>query len=177
MSNDDDPKTESESDLSPEIVAQLRKQCQADISIPNAIEQAVLADARQVLLVRPQKPTGWRQWTIGLVSVGSLAAALLIFVWPQIGDPGAGEGMEMSASPAAMHDSEESADAGLPAESVAAFLKEDIDQDGRVDILDAFALARQLEDPRSTPANGDQDGNGVFDQDDVKFVALTAVML
>lgn len=170
-----EPSDETKYELPPEVVAELRARTLPDVAISEDVDQAVLADARQILSARPSKRLSrWRQWTLGLVSVGSLAAALLIFVWPQMDSPEAVDRNEMSV---ASGDAPEAASADSAPLMTAAFRKEDIDHDGRVDILDAFALARQLEDPQSSPTNGDQNGDGVFDEDDVSYVALTAVML
>ncbi len=53
----------------------------------------------------------------------------------------------------------------------------DIDRNGRVDILDAFKLARQIELAGSTEADLDINGDGLVNRDDVDIVALAAVSL
>ena len=74
-----------------------------------------------------------------------------------------------------------------------AFAREDLNRDGRVDILDAFQLARELEadavgaavadpDPGavsnvSTTRALDLNGDGLVDREDVKFIAAQAVKL
>ena len=52
----------------------------------------------------------------------------------------------------------------------------DLDQSGRVDILDAFALARQL-DSDVVPTHGDFNGDGIVDRADVDAIAMAAVRL
>lgn len=58
-----------------------------------------------------------------------------------------------------------------------AIAREDIDRNGRVDILDAFALARRLQN--TVPSAGSQgldvNGDGIVDQRDVDAVAARAV--
>ena len=57
-------------------------------------------------------------------------------------------------------------------------VREDIDHSGRVDILDAFALARRLKiGAASAGAEDDVNGDGVFDQRDIDRVAARAVKL
>jgi hypothetical protein len=60
-------------------------------------------------------------------------------------------------------------------------LKGDLDGNGRVDILDAFSLARQLRDSggKPVPAERRQDvnGDGVIDQKDVDLLARMAVQV
>jgi hypothetical protein len=53
----------------------------------------------------------------------------------------------------------------------------DIDHNGRVDILDAFKLARQIESSNVQNKKLDFNGDGVVNQEDVDVVALAAVHL
>ncbi|MBN1344123.1 MAG: hypothetical protein JXQ73_15665 [Phycisphaerae bacterium] len=53
----------------------------------------------------------------------------------------------------------------------------DIDRSGRVDILDAFALARHIEKGRQLDPSWDVNHDGTIDQADVDTVATTAVRL
>ena len=58
-----------------------------------------------------------------------------------------------------------------------AFAREDLNRDGIVDILDAFALAKQLETGAASQANIDLTGDGTIDQRDVAALAAHAVAL
>lgn len=53
----------------------------------------------------------------------------------------------------------------------------DIDLNGRVDILDAFTLARQIKDAGQVESKWDMNGDGLIDDNDVDIVALAAVRL
>ncbi|OHB78832.1 MAG: hypothetical protein A2Z25_24445 [Planctomycetes bacterium RBG_16_55_9] len=53
----------------------------------------------------------------------------------------------------------------------------DIDLNGRVDILDAFTLARQIEKTGHVESRWDMNGDGLVDRRDVDTVALAAVRL
>jgi len=53
----------------------------------------------------------------------------------------------------------------------------DFDRNGRVDILDAFKLARRIELASSNSADLDINGDGLVNHDDVDMVALAAVSL
>ena len=55
--------------------------------------------------------------------------------------------------------------------------REDIDGNGRVDIVDAFTLARNIEAPDGVKKEWDLNGDGVVDRTDVDTVALAAVSL
>ena len=56
-------------------------------------------------------------------------------------------------------------------------LREDFDRNGRVDILDAFGLARGLEGTAAPGPEWDLDGNGIVDRRDVDLMAMAAVRL
>jgi hypothetical protein len=53
----------------------------------------------------------------------------------------------------------------------------DIDHSGRVDILDAFKLARQIESAADIDTSFDMNGDGLVNRDDVDIVAMAAVNL
>lgn len=53
----------------------------------------------------------------------------------------------------------------------------DFDRNGRVDILDAFKLARQIELASDAGLNLDINGDGLIDRGDVDAIALAAVSL
>ena len=57
------------------------------------------------------------------------------------------------------------------------FTREDVNHDGQVDILDAFALARQLNERASVPSPVDLNGDGVVDDRDVELITAHAVSL
>jgi Dockerin type I domain len=57
------------------------------------------------------------------------------------------------------------------------FAQEDLNHDGRVDILDAFQLARQVQVNRITAPGLDLNGDGVVDGLDARFIANRAVKL
>ncbi len=61
--------------------------------------------------------------------------------------------------------------------AVASATREDIDGNGQVDILDAFALARGIEASTVEAATGDMNRDGAVNQADVDIVAMTAVSL
>ena len=59
----------------------------------------------------------------------------------------------------------------------AGFQTKDIDLNGRVDILDAFTLARRIERASHIESEWDINGDGQVDRSDVDTVALAAVRL
>lgn len=163
-------------ELPDRIIEELRTRAHANVSVPARLDAVVLADARSVLKeARPQRKRRFRQWTLGAVSVGGLAAALLVFVGPQWIASTGQRGESVTVADA----STESSDV-LPAgvgDVSPAFLRQDIDGDGQIDILDAFALARQIGDEQISVQDGDQNGDGILDDNDVDLIAMTAVTL
>src|SRR5215472_2457009 len=57
------------------------------------------------------------------------------------------------------------------------FAREDINQDGKVDILDAFILAKQIKTGAPLKAALDMNGDGVIDHRDFETIAAHAVKL
>lgn len=56
-----------------------------------------------------------------------------------------------------------------------AFVREDLNRDGRVDILDAFYLARKLDAAGAPDKSQDVNGDGKVDRSDVDAIAAAAV--
>jgi hypothetical protein len=57
------------------------------------------------------------------------------------------------------------------------FAREDLNRDGTVDILDSFALARELKAGGPLPSAFDVNGDGVVDERDVALIAVHAVAM
>lgn len=57
------------------------------------------------------------------------------------------------------------------------FAREDLNRDGRVDILDAFYLARELQAGTPPPTALDLNGDGIVDRRDAEIIAALAVKL
>ena len=129
-------------------------------SVPAEVDAAILADARQHFQQHgpaSQRPRRWRrfatwQWT---AIASSIAAACVAFVvWqPQ-------ENLN-----------EQFADIGATQQSQ----NSDVDRNGRIDILDAFVLARQMRDGIGNGHDINHDGR--FDQLDIDIVARESVKL
>jgi hypothetical protein len=64
-----------------------------------------------------------------------------------------------------------------PGRPVPAVAREDVDRNGRVDMLDAFALARKLQAGAIVDLMLDLNGDGRIDQRDVDSIAAHAVKL
>jgi len=115
-------------------------------AVPGEIDRAILAEAKAGYLRR-------RRFWLAARAAGATAAAAAIV----IAVVAVRERRERAAAPVA-----------------AVVMPGDLDRSGRVDILDAFLLARRVRDGSST--NGDDvTGDGVVDQRDVDRVAGLAV--
>jgi len=115
--------------------------------VPPALDELVLRKAREHLQEFERPQFGRKPW----VSWAAMAACLALAFW-------LGERLIRSTG----HD---------------AFAPEDINRDGRVDILDAFALARRIETGGTADLRWDINGDGRVDRADVNAIAARAVSL
>ncbi|MEZ6127391.1 MAG: hypothetical protein R3C59_01750 [Planctomycetaceae bacterium] len=162
---------DSPEDLLPqEVVAELRQRHGPQIPVPDALDAAVLGDAARHLsgISRPTTTTrSGRRWTWVAASMGTLAAAVLLFaVYPRFPD---------EVPPGRSVVFQETADALQTGNIVAT--TDDVDGNGQVNILDAFALARTIQAGRPMQSGWDRNGDGLTNQSDVDLIAMNAVML
>jgi len=143
------------------------------VSVPRHVDEAILREAREHLRSVGQgqeaKPPAW-PWAEMMRVIGNflqpngprwrpvalwsaMAASFVLVAWFTYN----------FAHPASFH---------APAQSV-----EDLNHDGKVDILDAFCLARQLERGERPSRQLDLNGDGVVDERDVAIIAAHAVSL
>ena len=121
--------------------------------IPQEVDIAILNKASQKL-TRPRSGIRLLRW-IGPVAA---AAAIIIFVY--------------------ISKDEFEVKKYKPAQTeVAASISTDFDHNGRVDILDAFKLAKIIQSETSVDKKWDINGDGVVNESDVDDIALVAVSL
>lgn len=119
--------------------------------VPVEVDRAILSEARKHLgKKRPRLRIG--RWAVSAAAV----AAVIVFAF--VHDFDAGDSGQM-----AMVDMEA--------------IKEDVDRNGRVDILDAFVLARRVEVSEGVDLQWDINGDGVVDSMDIDAVAARAVRI
>jgi hypothetical protein len=139
---------EEEGPMAPaQLVEAMKALHKERIFVPPAVDEAVLREARQHLSQTEPRQFGWRPW----VSWAAMAACLALIAW-LVQRPDAGP------------------DGGR-------FAPEDINHDGRVDILDAFALARKIETAGTLEPRWDINGDGRINRADVSAIADRAVTL
>src|SRR5213076_554765 len=117
------------------------------IFVPPTVDQSVLRGAREHLRRLEGSQSGWKPW----LSWAAMAACLALAVW--LG--------ERFSNPTRARP----------------FAREDINRDGRVDVLDAFALARRIETGGTLEPRWDINGDGRVDRADVNAIAARAVSL
>lgn len=131
------------------LISDLKTLYGPQAAIPPAVDEAVLARARREMVRRRRRRLVLR-WALPPAA----AAALILwfvgspFIAPDVGP----RSMEVAST-------------------------QDIDGNGRVDILDALALARSIQTDRTADQPWDFNGDGVIDHHDVDTVAQAAVSL
>lgn len=129
--------------------------------VPPEIDDAILnAGYRQMAANRRRRTWAW----VGVAAAACVAISTLSS-WLPLTTP-----MQTPVSPTPIARSDSSRPGGFDP-------RKDIDSDGRVDILDAFTLARRIEGGAALPSNFDLNGDGMVDQRDVDAVALAAVRI
>ncbi|MHC4082073.1 MAG: dockerin type I domain-containing protein [Planctomycetota bacterium] len=141
-------------DQLPDLARDLARLSDPHIEVPSAVDDAVMAAARTALARRRRgghPAFRWGAWT-------AAAAGLVLAVWV---------GSVLTTS---QHAAREMASMSAP------MVAGDLDRSGEVTILDAFALARQIEAGES-PFAGDINSDGHIDRADVDALAMLAVRL
>jgi hypothetical protein len=164
--------------VSPKLSADLKAVFKPARAVPSEVDRAVLDQAHRQL-TRRHRPRRIFRWA---ASVGAAAAVIVFafvlhFAIEPISDVTKGPLSQVPTKPSAIH-----------TDSLLAEVQLDLDRNGRVDILDAFKLARQIESSggrRRSKAvateragtDWDMNGDGFVNHDDVDFVAFAAVRL
>lgn len=128
----------------------------APVPIPEERERALLEQAREradaIRREAERRPRRALRRLALAVPLAAAAAVALVLLVPELRQP---------ETPAA-------------SEAVAAAGPDDVNRDGKVDILDAFAVARALDRGQAGAAH-DATGDGKIDRSDVDRLALAAV--
>ena len=155
--------------------------------VPPEIDRAIMDKARQHLVRRSRQRT-WLRWA-GPAASAAAAAVIIFAVVSNTGRQPGSAVLETAKGP----DSSVLIPDQVPAQpemynsySVGTFkalktarahISVDIDGNGRVDILDAFKLARDIESAEKTEMKWDINGDGFVNRSDVDFIAFAAVRL
>jgi len=158
----------SDEEIPERLKAELRNRYGLGPSVPERLDQTILADAHRHLReqLRPKRSGFGRplKWA-AMASLIAAAVMLIVRLPMQDGSPS--------------HFADRTGDANPVSPRMAtraATVPNDLDSNGRIDILDAFVLARSVAAGRASLAN-DVNQDGRLDQSDVHALAQAAVTL
>ncbi|MBC7968472.1 MAG: hypothetical protein H7Z17_21410 [Fuerstia sp.] len=163
--NDERKPDDAENGLPDSVRSALKNRYGPVPGVPSEIDHAILADARRHFeahgpaALRPsrrRRVSGW-QWTAIASTVA--AASVMMMVWRTEQPQQRMNDSMVATAPASANGTVDS----------------DLDHSGRVDMLDAFAMARLIRDGGSGAPDLNRDGR--FDQQDIDLVARKAVLL
>jgi len=138
-------------DVPAKLLLALRRPTPEPVFIPPTLDEAILQAARKHLS-KPERPRF--KWLPVLPWLGAATAMIV-----------AGAFLFFHSQP------------GSHPSNPSAFARQDINHDGRIDILDALALARQLKQGTVSDLRLDVNGDGVVDDRDMQIIASEAVKL
>ena len=131
-------------------------------SVPPSLDAAILSDARAGFARRRRFRLAART-TIAVASVAAIAVVALV-------------GPFLRALDSAKREATQSARAPVSTQLLNVVpANEDVDGSGKVDILDAFVVAKLIETRKEIDESYDVNGDGKVDQSDVNRIALVAV--
>ncbi len=140
--------------ISPKLSEDLNTLFKPQFSVLPEVDRVIIDKARQQLI-----PRHWRGRVFRHISLWRVAAAAAVIIFAF--------SLNLTQKPGPT--------------TTSSFIVEaqavDIDENGRVDILDAFKLARYVETSGRTVKEWDINGDGLVDRNDVDMVALAAVRL
>ena len=147
--------------LAPEALAEELSRLLRPGPVPERVDRAVIDAARARLTLAPTRP-----WRPVLVRAATLAAAAGVALVLWLGRGRFGDQPDRGPGP------------GSGYSDLARVERLDVDGSGRVDILDALALARAIEsEDVAADLPWDMNGDGTVDQRDVDVVAQRAVRI
>lgn len=161
----------------PKLVAALKGLSRESVFVPPTIDESLITAARQQLSRGEKKKTSWFNVLPWTVAATGLAAAVLVG-YPYARDFLGLGGRRFERSTKTARSSETPNETGIQAHHPGfTSHREDLNRDGEVDILDAFMLARKLQNPPLSDSNLDINGDGFIDHRDVDTIAAHAVSL
>ena len=149
------------------IVDELRQYDEMPFAVPIMLDKTIIRDAHEYLAASPSAPPT-RRWFRVAVAVSSACAALLLFTVTRWTNDTNRSDQPLTAQ--ALNEPADMKRIQPPANP------RDIDENGTVNILDAYAMARRLESGESADT-WDFNSDGQLDESDIQLVAFDAVML
>jgi|ERR1051326_532494 hypothetical protein len=173
MDMDNGHRNDEDFEASPKLTAAFKQLPAESIFVPSTVDEALMKAAR-LHLCRPEKGrVNWFRLMPWSVATAGLAAAVLL-AYPHAKDFLGFGGSRKTVSRG--WQSTESSGTQSQGHGLAN-VTEDLNHDGKVDILDAFVLARKLQGIRISDPRLDVNGDGVVDRRDIETIAAHAVSL
>jgi hypothetical protein len=161
----------------PKLLAALKQLPKEPVFVPQTIDEAIIKAAHQRLGYGDKKKSRWPRLVPWTVAVAGFAAAVLVaYPYAKHFLGFGGSGFERSTR-AIRPGSENTGESAVPQSHGLAYVREDLNRDGEVNILDAFMLAKKLQSAPLSDPNLDVNGDGVIDHRDVETIAAHAVSL
>jgi|TARA_B100001971_G_scaffold210115_1_gene234941 hypothetical protein len=164
---------EQEPGVPAKLVADLKGLHKEHIFVPPKVDESILDAAREHLgdtsgKSAEQEPMR-QPWILQWAPWASAAACLMLILFLTF--PGGKQNSSLTSDAAPRQP--------FPSPAIVAtkISPKDINRDGQVDILDAFALANRLEDGEAHQDQWDMNGDGQVDQADVDEISAVAVKL
>jgi len=157
----------------PKLAAALKQLPSEPIFVPPTVDEALLKAAHLHLCPPQRKRTNWFRlmpWTVATTGFG--AAVLLAYPYAK-NFLGLGQSRKAATRGWASTGNSNF----QPQSHGLAAVSEDLNHDGKVDILDAFMLARKLQGPPISDPHLDVNADGVIDHRDIEAIAAHAVSL
>ncbi len=147
--------------VSSKLSADLNTLYKTQHTVPPEIDRAIIDRAEQHFIGEEFSKTKQRRIRWHVIWKVAAAAAVIIFAFS----------LDLTLQPEVKQEPTASRMAALEDENF------DIDNNGRVDILDAFTLARRIESTSYTESQSDINNDGLVNGDDVDEIAMAAVRL
>jgi hypothetical protein len=155
------------------LLAALRQLPRESVFVPPTVDEALMKAARQHLGQAERRRPAWFRLIPWTAATAGLAAAVLLAYPHTTQFLGFRQSRKM-----VRRGWENRGDSSIqPQAKGLANAREDLNRDGTVDILDAFILAKKLQDAPSSDPRLDMNGDGVIDRRDVETIAAHAVSL
>ncbi len=159
----------SDSDLPERLVTDLQTSYRTATDVPRELDETILAAAR-TRLQTGRESTAASRW------VDWLAALRAAWQWQPAARWSFATGAALLLLAAVLIDLEAPRVPG-GTDAITAIVREDLDGNGRVNIADAFLLARALENHAPYRHQWDMNGDGRVGREDVDAIAAVAVNL
>jgi len=171
-------KNDEEFEAPPKLVAALRQLPKERVFVPPTIDEALMKAARQHLERPVKKKAVWFRLMPWTVATAGLAAAILL-AYPHAKEfLGIRPSTFSRSAKVVRRGSENTVESAIPPQRQGrAYVREDLNRDGKVDILDAFILAKKLQGANVSDRTLDLNGDGVIDHRDAEIIATHAVSL